>query len=126
MTYDQRTINFNLKHVSSKNVGNALVAGASSQAGTTRLGVCVRMIIEQKFEPMILKNDSVLSIWQQILPEELRGHCQVVQLANGVLKAKVDSTVYLYSAQCHKQQLLEQLQRDCPKARIRKVCFVVG
>ena len=108
--------------------GRACKAGSPASGINTspeRLAESVRHIMEEHFEPMMRKNDSVMENLQRILPEELKEHCRLEQITNGQLKIKVDSSACLFSAQLASNKLLEQLQQDCPRAGIRKVRFVL-
>jgi hypothetical protein len=94
--------------------------------GPARLAEAIRQIMQQQIEPMVQKNGGISRIWNQILPDELKEHCRLEQITNGQLKVKVDSSAYLYSARLISRQLVEQINRDLPRAQIKSVKFVPG
>jgi hypothetical protein len=91
-----------------------------------KLGDAVREVLENRILPQQARFSSIIDIWQQLVPVELARHCRVVELTAGVLKVLVDSAVYKYELQLCSWQLLDDLRRQCPQARIRKIELAVG
>ncbi len=71
--------------------------------------------------PVHRRYDSLLQVWEDLLPEALRAHCRVGGLTNGCLRIFADGSAYLYELQLCRRPLLEELQRLCPSAKIRRI-----
>jgi len=68
----------------------------------------------------------VADAWSEILPDELGEHCGIVEVTGGLLKVKVDSPAYMYELQLCGSELLDELRRRCPRARLTRIKFAVG
>jgi hypothetical protein len=68
----------------------------------------------------------VVVVWEQLLPAELRQHCKLAGISGGQLKVLMDSPVYLHELRLCGAELTRELQRRCPKARIRTIKFSIG
>ena len=87
------------------------------------LGEMLGDIMEKQISPKQGVYDMILQAWEQLLPEQLRQHCRIVDVNAGRVKVKVDSPSYLHEFRLCSYQLLEELQRLCPKARVKKIDF---
>ena len=94
--------------------------------GATRLGDVAKELMEDRISPKQAKFGSIPEVWKQLLPEELRRHCNIVGFSGGQLKVQVDSPPYKYELQLCSSELLSELQQHCPRAHIKKIQFVVG
>ncbi len=90
------------------------------------IGSLVCDILEKRLLPRQKQFGPIVEMWQQLLPEELRQHCRLDSVQGGRLKVKVDSPIYLHELQMCRDELLEQLQDSCPRARLRGVDFKIG
>ena len=93
---------------------------------TVRLGQAVQQLMAEQISPRQARFDAVAEAWRQVLPAELCRHCEVTDVSGGQLKVKVDSPSYKYELQLCGPELLEELQRQCPKVRLTKIKFVVA
>jgi hypothetical protein len=93
---------------------------------TVRLGDVVQQLLADQISPRQARFDAVAEMWNQILPAELCRHCEIVDISGGQLKVQVDSPAYKYELQLCSSELLEDLQQQCPKARLTKIKFVVA
>ena len=93
---------------------------------TVRLGQAVQQLMTEQISPRQARFDAVTEAWRQVLPAELCQHCEVTDISGGQLKVQVDSPSYKYELQLCSPELLKELQRQCPKARLTKIKFVVG
>ena len=57
----------------------------------------------------------------EALPYSLRPHCRVGALSNGCLKLVADGSSYVYELQLCSAELLQEIQRRCPTARLRRI-----
>jgi len=99
----------------------------TSRADTlVRLGDVVREVIQNQISPQQVRFSSVIELWEQIVPAELACHCKLFDLKAGTLKVMVDLPSYMYELELCRPELLSELQRECPRARIRKIELAVG
>ena len=82
--------------------------------------------MENQILPRQARFEAVVELWSQLLPAELRRHCKLADISGGQLKELVDSPTHLCELQWCSSQLLEELQQQCPRARIREIKFTVG
>ncbi|UCG57513.1 MAG: DUF721 domain-containing protein [Phycisphaerales bacterium] len=100
---------------------------ARAQPGTSvELGDVLAQLMEEQILPQQAHFASVGEQWAQLLPLEVRQHSKIAGISGGQLKVLVDAPAYMYELQLRSAQLIEQLQRRCPRARIRKIKLVVG
>ena len=90
------------------------------------LGEVAQQLMDRQISPRQAVFSEVAETWSQMLPAELGGHCEIVDISGGLLKVRVDSPSYMYELQLCSSELLEELQQHCPKARLTKVKFVVA
>jgi len=79
-----------------------------------------------KITPQQARFDGVAEAWCEIVPQELYEHCEIIALTGGELKVRVDSSAYMYELQLCGSELLEELRRQCPRARLKGIKFVAG
>jgi hypothetical protein len=94
--------------------------------GAVRLGECARELMENRISPQQARFGSVADVWNQLLPAELRRHCKIAGISHGQLKVVVDLPVYMYELQLCSSELVSELQRQCPRAHIKEIKFVVA
>ena len=100
---------------------------AGAQSGTSvELGDVLAQLMEDQLLPEQARFESVGEQWAQLLPPEVRQHSKIAGISGGQLKVLVDAPAYMYELQLRSAQLIEQLQRRCPRARIRKIKLAVG
>ena len=82
--------------------------------------------MEKRISPQQARFSQVVEVFSRLLPAELHGHCEIIDISGGQLKVKVDSPSYMYELQLCNSELLKELKWQCPKARLTKIKFVVG
>jgi len=97
--------------------------GRTSEA--CRIGDLVTGFVE-RLSPVCSQYDSVTQALANLLPEVLRAHCRVAGVSNGCLKVAADGSSYMYELQLCKAVLLQELQRICPAARVRRIEVGMG
>ena len=93
---------------------------------TVRLGDAAQQFMAEQVSPRQARFGAVAELWSQLLPAELCRHCEIVDISGGQLKVRVDSPAYKYELQLCSSELLEELQQQCPKARLTEIKFVVS
>jgi predicted nucleic acid-binding Zn ribbon protein len=90
------------------------------------LGQVAQQLMDEKISPQQTRFSEVAEVWSRLLPVGLCGHCEIVDISGGQLTVQADSPSYVYELQLCSSELLEELQWQCPKARLTKIKFVVG
>ena len=93
---------------------------------TAGLGQVARQLMDERISPLQARFSKIAELWSRLLPAELDGHCEIVDISGGQLTVQADSPSYVYELQLCSSELLEELQRQCPRARLVKIKFVVG
>ena len=93
---------------------------------TVRIGDVAQKFLGEQVSPRQAKYGAVLELWQQILPDELSRHCEIVDISGGQLTVKVDSPSYKYELHLCSSELLRELQQQCPKIRLTKIKFMIA
>ena len=93
---------------------------------TVKLGDTLRELMEHQISPRQARLGPIFELWSQLLPTELARHCKLSDVSGGQLKVLVDSPAHLYELKLCSSELLEELQRQCPRAKIKGIKFVVG
>lgn len=90
------------------------------------LGQVAQQLLDERISPLQARFIEVAEFWSRLLPVELDGHCEIIDISGSQLTVKADSPSYVYELQLCSPELLKELQRQCPKARLAKIKFVVG
>ncbi len=90
------------------------------------LGDTAQKLIESRVSPQQAVFRPVAQLWNQLLPDELRRHCRISDISDGQMEVLVDTPSHAYELRLCSTELIEQLKEYCPRARIRKIKFVVG
>ena len=93
---------------------------------TTRLGDVVKQLMENRVSPRQARFEAIAEVWSRLLPAEVHSHCEIADISGGQLKVLVDSPSYVYDLRLCSPELLEELQQQCPRARIKKIKFTIG
>ena len=92
----------------------------------TRLCEVLEQFMGGRVSPQYKKFGQLPQVWSELLPAELAGHCSIGDISNGTLKVLVDSSAYVYELRLCSGELLKQIQRRCPGARLQKIKFVMA
>ena len=98
---------------------------AKIRNNTTKLCDTAQKFLTKQVASKLIKYGAVVEIWNQLLPEELCRHCEIVGISGGKLRVKVDSPAYKYELQLCSSELLKELQQQCPKARLTEIKIVL-
>lgn len=90
------------------------------------LGDVLNELMEKRVSPQQSRFGLITEAWNQLLPAELCRHCRIDGISGGRLKVLTDSPSYMYELQLLSSELLEELSREYPQARIREIKFAVG
>lgn len=93
---------------------------------TVRLGDVLQEVLTEQISPLQARFGDLADAWGEIVPGELYEHCEIIDARGGELKVCVDSPAYMYELRLCSSELLEELQRQCPQARLKRIKFVVG
>ncbi len=90
----------------------------------TMIGEAVEQFMGQEVSPRQKRYGTVLEVWRQALPEELSRHCEIIDISGGQLTVRVDSPSYKYELHLCSSEILKELQRQCPRARLTKIKLI--
>jgi hypothetical protein len=90
------------------------------------LGDAVKQLMEDWISPRQTRFESISDVWYQLLPAELGRHCRLGGISGGRLKVFVDSPSYMHELRLCHSELVEELRRRCPQARIERIQFAIG
>ncbi|MFC1603703.1 DUF721 domain-containing protein [Planctomycetota bacterium] len=90
------------------------------------LGQVAQQLLDKRISPQQARFSQIAEAWSQLVPAELCGHCEIVDISGGQLEVKVDSPSYKYELQLCSSELLDELQRQCPRVRLTKIKLVVA
>lgn len=93
---------------------------------TASLGEVLSGFMENWVSPLQTRFGLIAEAWGQLLPTELYQHCRIVDISSSRLKVLVDSPSYMYELQLYSSELLKELARRCPRARIKEIKITVG
>ena len=94
--------------------------------GSVKLGDVVAQLLQDRISPQQAKYGQLADAWSQLLPEEMKKHCRLADFSAGRLKVTADSSAYVYELQLCSNELLRQLQQQCPAARLTKIKVTIG
>ena len=100
--------------------------GGGGPDGAIRLGAVAEELMDRQISPRVAKFGGMAELWGQLLPAELRRHCRLEGVNAGCLSVLVDSPSYMYELQLCSRELLGQLQRECPRAQIKRIKIALG
>lgn len=90
------------------------------------LGDVLSELMERRVTPQQSRFELITEAWSQLLPAELCRRCRIDSISGGRLKVLTDSPSYMYELQLLSSELLEELSRQYPQARIREIKVAVG
>ena len=94
--------------------------------GAVRLGEVAQQVMTEQISPRQSRFGAVADAWLEVVPHELAEHCEIVDVTGGQLKVQVGSSPYMYELQLCSSELLGELRQRCPRARLKRIKFVVG
>ncbi len=90
------------------------------------LGQVAQQLLDKRVSPQQARFSQIIEVWDRLLPAGLYGHCEIVDISGGQLEVQVDSPSYKYELQLCSSELLDELQRQCPRVRLTKIKLVVA
>ena len=89
--------------------------------GATRLGDVVERIQVGRILPNHRRFAGLVEELGELLGPEINKHCKIDSVSAGKLKILVDSPSYRTELRLCSHELLGQLQRQCPQAKIKSI-----
>jgi hypothetical protein len=90
------------------------------------LGDVLGELMKCRIWPQQTRFRLITEAFSQMLPTELYQHCTIVDISQGRIKVIADSSSYVYELQLLSGELVKELARQCPQARIKEIKFSVG
>ena len=83
-------------------------------------------LMDQQITPARTKLSPVIELWGQLLPGDIQKHCKIVGLKGRQLEVITDSSSYAYELKLCSEELIKEIQQNCPAAKVEKIKFVIG
>ena len=90
------------------------------------LGDVLSELVKSRVSPQQARFRLITEALSRMLPTELCQHCRIAGISGRRLKVLADSPSYMYELQLLSGELLKELDRQCPQARIQEIKFAVG
>jgi hypothetical protein len=90
------------------------------------LGKVAQQLLDERISPQQARFSQIAEVWSRLLPAGLCGHCEIIDISGGQLEVQADSPSYMYELKLCSSELLEELQRQCPRTRLTKIKLVVA
>jgi predicted nucleic acid-binding Zn ribbon protein len=72
-----------------------------------------------------LKNSAkIVDAWQELLPEEMKEHCSILKIENGVIEVEVDSGSFMHEMRLMSNELVEHLREICGQGKVKRIKLV--
>jgi len=75
----------------------------------------------ERLQPIHTRCESVAEALESLLPPVMQDHCRLGGVSAGCVTLIVSGASYMYELQLCKADLLLELQRLCPAARLRRI-----
>jgi hypothetical protein len=89
-------------------------------AEPSKIGDMVGNLVD-RLQPVHARCDSVAEALGTLLPPTMQDHCSLGGVSGGCLTLIVSGASYMYELQLCKADLLQELQRLCPAAGLRRI-----
>ncbi len=86
----------------------------------SKIGDMIGTFVE-RLEPVHTRFDSVAEALESLLPPNIRDHCRLGGVSGGAVTLIASGASYMYELQLCKAELLLELQRLCPTARLHRI-----
>jgi len=94
--------------------------GRERTAEPSKIGDMIGSFVE-RLQPVHARCDSVGEALESLLPPNMQDHCCLGGVSTGCVTLIVSGASYMYELQLCKADLLLELQRLCPAARLRRI-----
>lgn len=91
-----------------------------------KLGDIIKELFDNRISEEHIRFRMVSEHLNELLPIELIRHSKIASISGGCLIVIVDSPSYLYEFQLCSYEILKQLQRHCPSARLKCIKLIIG
>ena len=88
----------------------------------TLLGQAVRQYLQER-NGIFKKNRTVVDIWNEIVPAEMRSHCTLKGIEAGILTVEVDPGAYMHEMRLMSDELLKYLHSHSGRSGIRRIAL---
>jgi hypothetical protein len=91
-----------------------------------KLGDVIQELLGDRISPLQAKFASITELWERLAPAELRRHCRIAGVSGRTLEVLADSPSFASKMRWYSQNLLEEMQQQCPRVGIKDIHCVVG
>lgn len=93
---------------------------------TEILSDTVQRLMDNQISPARAKLGPVVELWSKMLPADMQQHCKIVGLKGRVLEVMTDSPSYGHELRLCSEELIREIQQNCPASKVEKIKFVIG
>jgi len=87
----------------------------------TKVGDVAKQLFDDYISARHTQFMVINELWERLLTEELAQHCKITDIQGGQLKVAVDSPCYRQELLLCSDELLKEINRYCPTARIKRI-----
>lgn len=69
------------------------------------------------------RHNSLMEIWEEILPDEFKGSCRAEGMQGSILKVKVVLPAWMYQLSLHSEEFINKLNERRAGSKVRKIKF---
>ncbi|GAG41874.1 unnamed protein product [marine sediment metagenome] len=92
----------------------------------TPLGKALDSLMENRISPQQAESERITQAWKEVLPYEFQGKCKLVKISAGRLTVVAVSPSYANKLWMCRREIIEELQDQCPRAKIKKIKIIIG
>ncbi len=97
----------------------------TARAGSaTRLGDTLDVLMGRHLNGGHERFSALTEAWERLLPPDLIDQCEIRDFADGRLRVAVVGSAHRYEMQLRAGELLAQLKKQCPRARLMRIELV--
>jgi predicted nucleic acid-binding Zn ribbon protein len=93
---------------------------------TEKLSDTVQRLMDSRISPARTKLRPVIELWNQMLSADMQKHCRIAGLKGRVLEVTTDSPSYGHELRLCSEELIREIQQNCPASKVEKIKFVIG
>ncbi|MBN1795684.1 MAG: DUF721 domain-containing protein [Sedimentisphaerales bacterium] len=85
------------------------------------LGETLKDVMENFISPRQRQIEQLMKVWSQLLPDELAGHCDIVEFSSGVLKVRTGGPGYSHELRLCRKMLLNEMNEALTGVRVKDI-----
>lgn len=91
-----------------------------------KIGTLLQGFMQDVVEKKSVQYEAINRLWEKIVPGNLQGHCHIIEIEEGVIKAQTDSPSIAFELRMESKRMLSEIQKMYPAMRIKRLKFVAS